>query len=113
MGEQVKGGAFRVHSVGRYGGPVLRIRYLGASGSTGARYSVSELGAVGLSARGTRQVLVPFRYELNGDERRADAVRAWADRFALGNRSEWLISGETKSGEWVAVCVPDGARVTW
>lgn len=76
----------------------LRIRFVGATTSRGSRYVVSEID-------GVCRVSVPFRHDLNGDERRADAVRAWADRFDVGTRATWVIGG-TGSGEWVAVCVP-------
>lgn len=86
---------FRVHD---RGGVSLRIRFAGATTSRGSRYVVSELG-------GSRWVSVPFRHDLIGSERRADAVRAWTVRFDVGTCATWVIGG-TGSGEWVAVCVP-------
>ena len=84
-------------------GVVLRIKFHGPSDTRGARLVVSDVD------RGYRRVVVPYAYGLNEDERRAEAVEAWAERhlpecFA----GSWVVGTLVPGSEWVAVSVPVG-----
>lgn len=83
-------------------GLVLRIKFHGPSDTRGARLVVSDVD------RG-RRVVVPYAYGLNEDQRRAEAVEAWAERHLGADfQASWVVGTLVSGSEWVAVSVPYG-----
>lgn len=83
-------------------GVVLRIKFHGPSDTRGARLVVSDVD------RG-RRVVVPYAYGLNEDERRAEVVEAWAERYLPGCfAGSWVVGTLVSGSEWVAVSMPVG-----
>jgi len=92
------------HSI-HWGGFALTITYKGATDTTGSRLVVSDRQRARDHLRGVRRVVVPYRHDLDTDDRLRDAVQTWLDRFgsdSVGGSAVWLI-GSSAPSEWVAV----------
>ena len=89
--------AVGVHSVAYYWAAPLVIRYSGASASgRGARLIVR-------SDTDGRRVFVPYRYDLNSDDRVCHAVRVWIDHHGKHLPSASWVIVSTGSASWLAV----------
>lgn len=93
-GESVSG---NTHSIGYYRSAPLVVQYLGpTAGGRGARLLVRS------DADG-RRVSVPYRYDLNTDDRVIDAVSQWIDKHGGHLPSASWVIVSTGSASWLAV----------